>query len=164
MKKLIPVLLIIAIIVTGIVFILFQPDGQTKITNVLKKGSCAINDESTSKIMSLVSQEYKDTFGLTYEALRSIFIRTFYQIDSLNVRYSIIKINLNNNLATVIIDINVTGVLTGGKQDIVGNSNNPERLTLTFTKKRFKWSIIESKWQNHQFLENVFGIPVPSNF
>ena len=161
MKKLIPALIIIAVIGSAIMLLL--PGDQKKIEDSLEKGSKAMRDERISKIMSLVSHEYSDTYGLSYGALQRIFARTFFQIDSIEVTYTIRSLAINKKSATVIIDITVTGSPAGNKQFIIGKPNSPELLTLTYTKGWLKWTVIESHWQNHRFLEDAFGIPLPSH-
>jgi hypothetical protein len=156
-KKLIPVILVIAVI--SIASALFLPGDRKKIENTLKKGAHAICNESTSKTMSLVSREYTDTYGFTYEALRKVFFRMFFQIDSIEIHYSIIEIAIKDKRSTVLIDIFVTGMMAGSRQNIIGKKNSPTLLKLTFVKQRFKWCVIESEWQNPQFFEDVFGFP-----
>lgn len=157
LKKLIPAIVIL--IVLGAVILLLSSSDQQKIEKILAKGSNAVCEESVSKIMSLVSHDYQDTYGFTYQMLQRGFARTFFQIDSIQVRYTIRNITIKKNEATLVLAVTVTGSLTRARQFIIGEQDAPEQLTLSFTKGRFKWLISDSRWQKEQLLEEAFGIP-----
>ena len=153
---------ILAVLATGLIIgVLLLPNDIKKIEQSLAKGRRAMDEENVTKIMSLISRDYSDTYGLTFGSLRSIFARTFFQVDSIDVRYTIHAITLHKKTATVSIDITVSGIMTNTRHFIVGGEDTPQRLKLTYTKEGFFWHVTESLWRDPGFLENVFGEPLP---
>lgn len=157
MKKI--ALLISIVAVAILVAILLLPNDHKKIENIIKKGRNGIKNENVLKIMSLVSRDYGDKYGFTYGALRNAFIGMFRLMDSIEVQYSIIEINIEGDSATALVDVWVSRKLVNGGQDIIGKKHDPERLKLCFVKLHLKWLVMESEWLEYPILKGLIDFP-----
>ena len=157
LKKLIILLSIIAIIIIG--FILFLPDDNEKIRATVKKGAKAVEEENLSKIMSIFSIEYRDRYGLPYGSIRGAFNDLFSHVDDIQVRYNIGEINIKDDTSKVLMDVWAAGVISGIRQDIVGDEHEAGRLELVLKKKYTRWLIITSEWKNPQVIKGIEDFP-----
>lgn len=130
-----------------------------KIKATVKKGREGVEKENLSKIMSIFSIEYRDRYGLPYGSIRGAFNDLFSRVDDIKVQYNIGEINIEDDTSRVLMDVWVSGEVSGIRQDIVGDEDKAGRLELVLKKNYTKWLIITSEWKNLQAIKGIDAMP-----
>jgi hypothetical protein len=142
-KKTIALLFIL--IVTPLIIYLLWPSDESRIKNLFKEGSQAIEKEDLETVMSKVSFNYRDEYGFTYLYLKELMKTLFKQMDDIKIEYENIDINVHDKTATADMDVLILAKMGNNTGYILGDLSEPAHLTFTLEKERTKWLVIKTE-------------------
>ena len=139
------VVFLVVLIMTPVIVYLFWPSDESRIRKLFHEGARAVEQENIDEVMSRVSFNYTDEYGLTYLYLREVMTRVFQRMDSVKVEYEIIRIDIRDSAATVELDLRVIASHGSNTGYAVGDAARPVRMTFRLDKERTKWLVVNTK-------------------
>ena len=139
------IILLFVLILAPIILYLVWPSDEARIKKMLKEGIRALEQEDLADVMSKVSFNYRDDYGLTYFYIKEYMKRIFQQMDEIKVDYENLRIEVYEKTASAEMDVRVVAQFGTDKGYVFGDYPNPEHLTLTLQKERTKWYVIKTK-------------------
>jgi len=142
-RKTIGLLLLIAVAV-AIFFWLF-PSDQSRIKKLFREGSAAIEKEDIDAVMSKVSYNYRDEYGLTYLYIRETLKSVFQRLKDIKVEYENLKIVVHDKTAEADMDVRIIATIGNETGYIFGDMPNPVHLRFTLEQERIKWLVTKTE-------------------
>jgi hypothetical protein len=142
-KKTIAFLFIL--IILPIILYLFWPSDEKRIKKLFKEGSHAIEKEDLDSVMSKVSYNYHDEYGLTYLFIKENIKSSFQRMNDIRVEYEDVAIEVNDGKATAEMDVRIIATIGSETGYILGDLPNPAHLIFNLEKERTKWLIIKTQ-------------------
>lgn len=133
------------LILSPIIIYLFCPSDESRIKKLFREGAEAIESEKIDDVMSKVSFNYTDEYGLTYLYVKKGMEKLFKRMDNITIEYQIKHIEIKDKTATAELDIRVVashGQVTGY---IIGDAAMPANLKFSLEKVRVKWLVSKTK-------------------
>jgi len=133
------------LILTPAILYLVWPSDEGRIKKLFREGAKAVEARKAEDVMSLVSYNYTDEYGLSYLVLRQGFDRTFKEMSGIQVEYEIKDIKIKDKNATAELEVRV--IATQGKDTgyVVGDAARPAHLKFALEKERTAWLISSSE-------------------
>lgn len=153
-KKLIAGFLVAAAI-TALIFL--WPSDERRIKKLFKEGVAAVESRDIDRIMSKISYNYRDDYGMTYAYLRETLRREFEKLSDIRVEHGDLHLKIfktgdretSGEFSTyhAILEVDVRVVATIGAETgyIVGEPKSPVRLKFTLDKERMNWRIVKTE-------------------
>ncbi len=138
------IFLSLLIICPLIVYVLW-PSDVSRIKKLFKQGAKAIESEKIDDLMSKVSFNYSDEYGLTYLYLKEGIEKVFIQMDDFIIEYEIIKIEVNDKTANAELDVRVIASYGQDTGYIIGDAAEPANVIFTLEKVRTKWLVNKTR-------------------
>ena len=132
------------LIVTPVIIYLLWPSDESRIKKLFKEGSQAIEQEDIETVMSKVSFNYRDEYGLTYLYLKELMKSVFRQMDGIKVEYENVEIEVHDDTATADMDVLILATIGNDTGYVLGDLTEPAHLTFTLDKERTKWFVIKT--------------------
>jgi len=129
----------------SLIIYLSWPSDESRIKKLFKEGSKAIEKEELDGVMSKVSYNYQDDYGLTYLYIKENMKRIFQQLNDIKIEYENLKITISKNIATAGIDVRVVATIGNNTGYILGDLDKPVHLKFTLEKVRAKWLVIKTE-------------------
>ena len=142
-RKTAVVLLLIAVAV-ALFFWLF-PSDQSRIKKLFREGSAAIEKEDIDAVMSKVSYNYRDEYGLTYLYIRETLKSVFQRLKDIKVEYENLKIVVHDKTAEADMDVRIVATIGNETGYIFGDMPHPVHLKFTLEKERIKWLVTKTE-------------------
>lgn len=142
-KKIIALLFLF--ILTPIILYFLWPSDEARIKKVFKEGSKAIEKEDLDTVMSKVSFNYSDEYGLTYLYLKESIKSVFQQMSDIKVEYENLEIKVNDKVATADMDVRIIATIGNDTGYIFGDLPKPVHLKFTLEKERTKWLVTKTE-------------------
>lgn len=133
------------LIITPVIIYLLWPSDESRIKKLFKEGSKAIEQEDIETVMSKVSFNYSDEYGLTYLYLKELMKSVFRQMDDIKVEYENVEIAVHNDTATADMDVLILATVGNDTGYVLGDLTEPAHLTFTLDKQRTKWFVIKTE-------------------
>jgi hypothetical protein len=133
------------LILTPVIIYLIWPSNESRIKKLFKEGSQAIEQQDLETVMSKVSFNYCDEYGLTYLYLKELIKSVFQQMDDIKVEYENVKIAVHNDTATAHMDVLILATIGNDTGYIMGDLTEPAHLTFTLDKEKTKWFVIKTE-------------------
>lgn len=143
-EKKIYFLLLIFVILLLIMYI-FLPTDERRITKLFKEGAEAIEKEDIDIVMSKISYNYRDEYGLTYLYIKRYLKSIFSKMSNIKIEYENFNIKVNGKNAIAEFDVRVIATLGDETGYFFGDLSNPEHLKFALEKQRTKWLIIKAE-------------------
>jgi len=138
------IILLIFILVPLIIYLLWPTD-ESRIKKLFKEGSQAIEKEDIDGVMSKVSYNYRDEYGLTYLYIKEYMKRFFHQMSDIKIEYKNLKINITDKTATADMDVRVIATIGSDTGYILGDLPRPVHVTFTLEKEKVRWLIVKTE-------------------
>ena len=138
------IILLIFILVPLILYFLWPTD-ESRIKKLFKEGSQAIEKEDIDGVMSKVSYNYRDEYGLTYLYIKEYMKRFFHQMSDIKIEYKNLKINITDKTATADMDVRVIATIGSDTGYILGDLPRPVHVTFTLEKEKVRWLIVKTE-------------------
>jgi hypothetical protein len=142
-KKSIAILFLL--ILTPIILYLLWPSDESRIKKLFKEGSRAIEKEDLDTVMSKVSFNYSDEYGLTYLYLKESMKSVFKQMSDIKIEYENLNIKVNEKTATADMDVRIIATIGNDTGYIFGDLPKPVHLKFTLEKERTKWLVTKTE-------------------
>ncbi|MDI6827562.1 MAG: hypothetical protein QME62_03650 [Armatimonadota bacterium] len=95
-----------------------------QIQALLAEGEIAIENKNIRQAMSLVSADYKDSAGFTYQTLRLEAMQAFRNADGFDVILEHPRMQINRDFASVEIDVTITAITNGQRHNVFSSPIN----------------------------------------
>ena len=130
--------LLFLLILTPIILYLLWPSDESRIKKLFKEGSKAIEKEDLDGVMSKVSFNYSDEYGLTSLYLKESIKSVFKQMSDIKVEYENLNIKVNDKIAKADMDVRIIATIGNETGYIFGDLPKPVHLKFTLEKERTK--------------------------
>jgi hypothetical protein len=142
-KKLIAVLFIFFAL--PIILYFLWPSDENRIKKLFKEGSQAMEKEELDAVMSKVSFNYRDEYGLTYLYVKELMKSVFQRMNDIKIEYENLDIKVNDKNATADMDVRILATIGNDTGYIFGDLSKPVHLKFTLEKERAKWLVIKTE-------------------
>jgi hypothetical protein len=138
------ILLFILFALSVILYFLW-PSDESKIRKLFKEGSQAIEKEDLDAVMSKVSFNYRDEYGLTYFYIKESMKSVFRQMGDIKIEYENLEIKINDKNATADTDLRIVATVGNNTGYIMGDLAKPAHLRFILEKERGKWLVTKTE-------------------
>ena len=135
--------------VLAVLIYLLWPSDESRIKKLFKEGSQAIEKEDLDGVMSKVSFNYHDEYGITYLYIKESMKSLFQQMSDIKIEYENLKIKVNKKIAAADMDMRILATIGNETGYILGDLAKPVHLTFTLEKERAKWLVIKTEGLPH---------------
>lgn len=139
------IILLFILFALPIILYLLWPSDESRIKKLFREGSKAIEKEDIDAVMSKVSYNYRDEYGLTYLYMKELMKSVFQQMNDIKIEYENLKIEVNNKVATADTDVRIIATIGNDTGYILGDLSKPVHLKFTLEKERTKWLVIKTE-------------------
>jgi hypothetical protein len=124
---------------------LLLPSDESRIRRLFIEGAKAFESKDLDGVMSKVSYNYRDDYGMTYLSVKEFIKRKMGILSDIEVEYDGPEIMIEKERAEAVLSVRV--VATSGNETgyILGNIKDPLRLRFTIEKERGKWFIVKTE-------------------
>ncbi len=121
---------------------LLWPSDESRIRSLFTEGAKAFESKDLEGVMSKVSYNYRDDYGMTYLSVKEFIKREIGMLSDIEVEYDGPEIRISKDRAEA--DLSVRVVATCGNETgyIIGTIKDPLRLRFTLEKERGKWLVV----------------------
>jgi len=137
--------ILFVLLLTPIILYLIWPSDESRIKKLFKEGARVIEKEDLDAVMSRVSYNYRDEYGLTYLYIKESMKRVFLQMSNIKIEYENLKIKVKEKNATADMDVRVIATIGNDTGYILGDLPKPVHLKFTLEKERTKWLVIKTE-------------------
>jgi hypothetical protein len=137
--------LLFLLIITPIIFYFLWPSDESRIKKLFNEGSRAIEKEDLDAVMSKVSFNYSDEYGLTYLYLKESMKSVFQQMSDIKIEYENLNIKVNDKIAKADMDVRIIATIGNDTGYIFGDLPKPVHLKFTLEKERTKWLVAKTE-------------------
>lgn len=147
---------ILFLAVVSAALILFWPSDERRIKKLLKEGASAVESKDLDGVMSKISYNYRDDYGMTYFYLKEALKREFEKLSDIQVEYGNLRIKIfrkgslsktSETLASdrAIAEADVRVLATVGTETgyILGDPKSPLNLRFTLDKEQMRWRVVK---------------------
>ena len=138
-------ILLFILFTLSLIIYLSWPSDESRIKKLFKEGSKAIEKEELDAVMSKVSFNYRDEYGMTYLYIKELMKSVFQRMDDIKIEYENLSIKVNNKVATADMDVRVIATMGNDTGYILGDLDKPAHLKFTLEKERVKWLVIKTE-------------------
>lgn len=133
------------LIALPIIIYFLWPSDEYRIRKLIKEGASAVEREDLEGLMSKVSFNYRDEYGLSYLLLKDVIKREFGYYSDIDVEYENIEVEVDKDKATATLDLMVLASAGSERGYIFGDLREPLRLKLELEKGSMrKWLVLNS--------------------
>ena len=130
---------------------LLWPSDESRIRRLFIEGAKAFESKDLDGVMSKVSYNYRDDYGMTYLSVKEFIKRKMGILSDIEVEYDGPEIMIEKERAEAVLSVRV--VATSGNETgyIIGTIKDPLRFRFTLEKERGKWFIVKTDgFERHQ--------------
>ncbi len=137
--------LLFLLIILPVIFYFLWPSDESRIKKLFKEGSKAIEKEDLDTVMSKVSFNYRDEYGLTYLYVKELMKSVFQKMNDIKIEYENLDIKVNDKNATADMDVRILATIGNDTGYILGDLAKPVHFKFTLEKQRAKWLVIKTE-------------------
>lgn len=137
--------LLFLLIILPVIFYFLWPSDESRIKKLFNEGSRAIEKEDLDAVMSKVSFNYSDEYGLTYLYLKESMKSVFQQMSDIKIEYENLNIKVNDKIAKADMDVRIIATIGNDTGYIFGDLPKPVHLKFTLEKERTKWLVAKTE-------------------
>ncbi|GAB4414009.1 MAG: hypothetical protein OHK0032_10080 [Thermodesulfovibrionales bacterium] len=138
------ILLLFLILIPAAVYLLW-PSDEGRIKRLFKEGAEAVESKDVDAVMSKVSYNYRDDYGMTYLYIKEILKRQFEMFSDIKVEYEDLKIEVSKDRALAELNVRVIATIGNETGYIIGDIKTPLHLRFTLDKERTRWLIVKTE-------------------
>ncbi|MGQ9571423.1 MAG: hypothetical protein ACUVUQ_11420 [Thermodesulfovibrionales bacterium] len=124
---------------------IFMSSDESRIKKLFKEGSRAIEIKDVDAVMSKISYNYQDEYGMNYLSLKESIKSVFKKISDIKVEYENLKIKVNKETASADIDVRILATEGNETGYILCDLAKPVYLRFTLEKERTKWLVTKTE-------------------
>jgi len=137
--------LLILVITIPVLIYLLWPSDESRIKKLFKEGSQAIEKEDLDGVMSKLSFNYHDEYGMNYLYIKESMESVFQQMNDIKIEYENLKIKIDKKTAAADMDVRILATIGNDTGYIFGDLAKPVHLTFTLEKERAKWLVTKTE-------------------
>jgi hypothetical protein len=138
-------IILFILIILPIAIYLLWPSDESRIKKLFKEGSHAIEKEDLDAVMSKVSFNYRDEYGLTYLYMKELMKSVFQRMSDIKIEYENLTIKINDKTATADMDVMIIATIGNDTGYILGDLSKPAHLKFTLEKVRTTWLVTKTE-------------------
>lgn len=142
-------ILIFILFVLAVLIYLLWPSDESRIKKLFKEGSQAIEKGDIDGVMSKVSFNYHDEYGMNYLYMKESMKALFQKMSDIKVEYENLKIKVNEETARADMDVRILATIGNDTGYILGDLAKPAHLIFTLEKERAKWIVTKTEGLPH---------------
>jgi hypothetical protein len=135
------VIILALLILAPVIIYFFWPSDESRIRKLFRGGAKAIEQEKIDEIMTAVSFNYTDEYGLTYLYIKQGMTRVFQRMDGIKVEYEITRLEIKDVGAAAELDIRVIASEGNDTGYAMGDASRPVHMKFTLEKQRTTWLV-----------------------
>ena len=135
--------------VLAVLIYLLWPSDESRIKKLFKEGSQAIEKEDLDRVMSKLSFNYHDEYGMNYLYIKESMKSVFQQMNDIKIEYENLKIKIDKKTAAADIDVRILATIGNDTGYIFGDLAKPVHLTFILEKERAKWLVTKTEGLPH---------------
>lgn len=139
------IIFLISIIIIPLILYFLWPSDESRVKKLFNEGSKAVEEENIDSVMSKISYNYRDDYGLTYLYIKNYLKSFFQRMSDIKIEYENLDIKVNDKTATAEMDVRVIATIGNDTGYFLGDLPNPEHLKFTLEKERTKWLVIKTE-------------------
>jgi hypothetical protein len=139
------VIILVLLIMAPVIIYFLWPSDESRIRKLFREGAKAIEQEKIDEIMTAVSFNYSDEYGLTYLYVKEGMMRVFQRMDSIKVEYVITRLEVKDAAAAAELDIRVIASEGNDTGYALGDAARPMHMKFTLEKQRTTWLVIRTE-------------------
>ncbi len=138
-------ILLFVLIVTPVILYLVWPSDEARIRKLLKEGINAIEQEDLEHVMSKVSFNYRDDYGLTYLSIKEYMLKIFQQMNNIKIECENLDLMVHGKTASAEMKVRVVAQVGTDTGYVFGDFPNPKHLMIALQKEKTKWYVIKTE-------------------
>lgn len=135
------IILLCLLIFAPIIIYFLWPTDESRIKKLFREGAKAIEARKIEDVMSKVSYNYTDEYGLNYIYMKEAMTKIFERMDNFSIEYKINKIEVKEEAAIAEVEVRVIASSGQDKGYIVGDAGKPVEMKFFLDKVRTKWLV-----------------------
>jgi len=139
------VILLCLLIISPIIIYFLWPTDESRIRKLFREGAKAIEARKVEEVMSKVSFNYTDEYGMNYIYMKEALTRIFQKMDKFSVEYKINNIEVKDENAFAEVDVRVVASSGTDTGYVVGDAPNPVHMKFYLEKIRTKWLVSKTE-------------------
>jgi hypothetical protein len=124
---------------------LLWPTDESRIKKLFKEGAEAIEREDLDAVMSKVSFNYRDDYGLTFRSMKESMQSVFTRMSDIKITRENLAIKINYKTATGDLDVRIIATIGNNTGYVMGDLRKPVHLRFTLEKEKMKWLITKTE-------------------
>ena len=140
--------LLIFHILFALVFLtyLLWPTNESRIKKLFREGAEAIEREDLDAVMSKISFNYRDDYGLTFLSMKESMQSVFKRMSDIKITHENLAIKKSNDkTATGDLDVRIVATVGNSSGYVMGDLRKPVHLRFTLEKEKMKWLITKTE-------------------
>jgi hypothetical protein len=123
------------------------PSDQARIEKLVRETARAVQEEDVAAVMSGVSFNYRDDYGMSYLLVKRALEERFRRFSEIVVEYEGLSIEVAGDKAVATLGIRVIASLGSSRGYYLGDVREPVRLRLDLEKgPSRKWLVTKAAW------------------
>lgn len=101
--------------------------------------------EDLDAVMSKVSFNYRDDYGLTFLSMKESMQSVFKRMSDIKIAHENLAIKINDKTATADLDVRIVATVGNNSGYVMGDLRKPVHLRFTLEKEKMKWLITKAE-------------------
>ncbi len=124
---------------------LLWPTDESRIKKLFKEGAEAVEREDLDAVMSKVSFNYRDDYGMTFFSMKESMQSVFKRLSDVKIARENLAIKINDKTATGDLDVRIVATVENNSGYVMGDLRKPVHLRFTLEKEKLKWLVIKTE-------------------
>jgi len=124
---------------------LFWPTDESRIKKLFKEVAEAIEREDLDAVMSKVSFNYRDDYGLTFLSMKESMQSVFKRMSDIKITRENLAIKINDKTAIGDLDVRIIATIGNNTGYVMGDLRKPVHLRFTLEKEKMKWLVTKTE-------------------
>lgn len=139
------IIFLLLLIVSPIVIYLLLPTDEARIKKLIRQSINAIGKEDIDEVMSNISFNYQDDYGMSYALLKRALTDQFNFLGDIEIEYENLSVTVNDDKASLGLDVRVIATQGQSRGYYIGGMKDPGHLVLELEKGPLKnWLVIRA--------------------
>jgi len=124
---------------------LLWPTNESRIKKLFREGAEAIEREDLDAVMSKISFNYRDDYGLTFLSIKESMQSVFKRMSDIKITRENLAIKINDKTAVGDLDVRIIATIGNNTGYVMGDLRKPVHLRFTLEKEKMKWLVTKTE-------------------
>jgi len=139
------IIILCILLALPLILYLLWPSDESRIKKLFREGARAIEKEDLDGVMSKVSYNYQDAYGMNYIYIKESMKRLFQMMSDIKIEYENLSIKVEKKEATAEMDVRILATIGNDTGYILGDLPRPVHLRFTLEKEKTKWLVTKTE-------------------